>query len=44
VALRSGARCKQRKIRNDPRMKATGYMPFDGKRMVFGGLVPLLDA
>jgi uncharacterized protein YbaA (DUF1428 family) len=32
------------KFRNDPRMKATGYMPFDGKRMVFGGLVPLLDA
>ena len=29
---------------NDPRMKACGNMPFDGKRMVYGGFEPLLDA
>ena len=32
------------KMRNDPRMKAMGEnMPFDGKRMVFGGFVPIVD-
>jgi uncharacterized protein YbaA (DUF1428 family) len=32
------------KMRNDPRMKAMGEnMPFDGKRMVFGGFVPIID-
>lgn len=29
---------------NDPRMKALGNMPFDGKRMVYGGFETLLDA
>ena len=29
---------------NDPRMKAFGDMPFDGKRMVFGGFETLLDS
>ena len=32
------------KMRADPRMKAmTESMPFDGKRMVFGGFVPIID-
>ena len=32
------------KIMTDPRMKAMGeQMPFDGKRMIFGGFAPILD-
>jgi len=32
------------KIMADPRMKAMGeHMPFDGKRMIFGGFAPILD-
>jgi uncharacterized protein YbaA (DUF1428 family) len=32
------------KMRADPRMKAIGeQMPFDGKRMIFGGFAPILD-
>ncbi len=32
------------KIMADPRMKAWGeQMPFDGKRMIFGGFAPILD-
>jgi uncharacterized protein YbaA (DUF1428 family) len=32
------------KMRTDPRMQAMGAnMPFDGKRMIFGGFVPILD-
>ncbi len=30
------------KMHSDPRMKAMD-MPFDGKRMIFGGFAPLLD-
>jgi len=33
------------RIMSDPRMKEMGAsMPFDGKRMIFGGFAPLLDA
>ncbi len=33
-----------KKIMSDPRMKAMGeQMPFDGKRMIFGGFVPIVD-
>ena len=31
------------KFMSDPRMKAFGDMPFDGKRMVFGGFETLMD-
>ena len=32
------------KMMSDPRMKAMGEkMPFDGKRMIFGGFVPMID-
>ncbi len=32
------------KIMTDPRMQAMGeQMPFDGKRMIFGGFMPILD-
>lgn len=32
------------KMMSDPRMKAMGEnMPFDGKRMIFGGFVPIVD-
>lgn len=32
------------KMMADPRMKALGdEMPFDGKRMIYGGFMPLLD-
>ena len=32
-----------RKIMQDPRMKPGADMPFDGKRMIFGGFEVLLD-
>jgi uncharacterized protein YbaA (DUF1428 family) len=31
------------KMRNDPRMKPDDNMPFNGKRMIFGGFAVLLD-
>lgn len=33
----------QEKIMSDPRMNTGAPMPFDGKRMIFGGFVPLVD-
>ena len=33
-----------KRMMEDPRMKEMGeHMPFDGKRMVFGGFAPILD-
>ena len=32
------------KFMKDPRMKVLGEMPFDGKRLVFGGFETLLDS
>jgi uncharacterized protein YbaA (DUF1428 family) len=32
-----------KKAMNDPRFKDMGEMPFDGKRMIYGGFMPLLD-
>ena len=31
------------KMRNDPKMQDMSNMPFDGKRMIFGGFEPLID-
>jgi uncharacterized protein YbaA (DUF1428 family) len=31
------------KVMSDPRMEPDGPIPFDGKRMIFGGFVPILD-
>ena len=31
------------KIMEDPRMPGPGDMPFDGKRMIFGGFVPVVS-
>lgn len=28
---------------DDPRMQDPGTVPFDGKRMIFGGFLPILD-
>lgn len=32
-----------KKMMEDPRMQAMGEMPFDGKRMVYGGFMPVVD-
>jgi uncharacterized protein YbaA (DUF1428 family) len=32
-----------KKMQDDPRMKMTPDMPFDGKRMIFGGFDPILE-
>lgn len=32
-----------KKMETDPRFKEMGEMPFDGKRMIFGGFVPVVD-
>jgi uncharacterized protein YbaA (DUF1428 family) len=31
------------KFMKDPRMEAAGDMPFDGKRMIFGGFAPIVS-
>ena len=31
------------KMKTDPRMQDMSNMPFDGKRMIFGGFEPLVD-
>lgn len=31
------------KMMDDPRFKDLGDMPFDGKRMIFGGFAPIFD-
>lgn len=31
------------KFMQDPRMQAAGDMPFDGKRMIYGGFAPVLE-
>ena len=31
------------KFMKDPRMEAAGNMPFDGKRMIFGGFASVVD-
>jgi uncharacterized protein YbaA (DUF1428 family) len=32
-----------KKAMTDPRMKKSDPMPFDGRRMIFGGFAPILD-
>jgi uncharacterized protein YbaA (DUF1428 family) len=32
-----------KRMMEDPRMKEMSDMPFDGKRMIFGGFAPVLD-
>jgi len=31
------------KFMKDPRLDAVGAMPFDGKRMIFGGFAPVMS-
>jgi uncharacterized protein YbaA (DUF1428 family) len=33
-----------KKAMDDPRMKEAGEMPFDGKRMIYGGFETILDS
>jgi uncharacterized protein YbaA (DUF1428 family) len=37
------AKTAEKKMMEDPRMAEFGDMPFDGKRMIFGGFVPIVD-
>jgi uncharacterized protein YbaA (DUF1428 family) len=32
-----------KKMMSDPRMKDFGAMPFDGKRLIYGGFTPVVD-
>jgi uncharacterized protein YbaA (DUF1428 family) len=43
-ATRDGAMAKMEGMMKDPRMDPeTNPMPFDGKRMIFGGFVPVVE-
>jgi len=33
----------QKKAMEDPRMQMSDLMPFDGKRMIYGGFAPIFD-
>ncbi|NNM74728.1 DUF1428 domain-containing protein [Enterovirga aerilata] len=33
----------QKKVMEDPRMRMGGDMPFDGKRMIYGGFMPIVS-
>jgi uncharacterized protein YbaA (DUF1428 family) len=33
----------EQKMHSDPRMQDLGDMPFDGKRMIYGGFTPILE-
>ncbi|MBB3033223.1 DUF1428 domain-containing protein [Alteriqipengyuania lutimaris] len=37
------AKAAEKKMMEDPRMAEFGEMPFDGKRMIFGGFDPILE-
>ena len=39
---RETAEAAEKKMMEDPRMKEFGEMPFDGKRMVYGGFEPIV--
>jgi uncharacterized protein YbaA (DUF1428 family) len=42
---RAGRDAATRKMMSDPRMEAMGAsMPFDGKRMIYGGFAPIVEA
>lgn len=41
---RETAHACMEKMESDPRFAALGEMPFDGKRLIFGGFETLLDA
>ena len=39
---RAAVEASHEKMMADPRMEAFGEMPFDGKRMIFGGFEPIV--
>ena len=43
VAVKTVRDAGNKKIMQDPRMKMGDEMPFDGKRLIFGGFELLLD-
>ena len=44
VAIGKVRDAANKRMREDSRMKEMGeHMPFDGKRMIFGGFAPILD-